>query len=285
MFFFEKIKGLIILVVLLIISTADASLTLDVYKDRTAFFSSYDTPDLGLYSKYQQEKQQYIGLCIYQSSGVASELNRVFVNYEQPLGSVLSSKSLPAGPGALLMVVASFICISLVRDRRFWIKALIGLLWAGQAGLNILPDVISRLSGHKDEVFFYCDYSGYYRPVNNRCFADNIEDTKYIGLLRFLAGIPESEISIPLPRSFLKNLDDREKLGSSCRYAYHKPTTRNNLTSIRIVIIGFLSFFEHSIQYLRYYCLALISEWYVYLSGSFGFVQLARGPPRMYVRL
>jgi len=39
------------------------------------------------------------------------------------------AKSLPPVPGALLMGLTGFLCVSLVRDRRFWLAALAGLLW------------------------------------------------------------------------------------------------------------------------------------------------------------
>ncbi len=280
--FFENIKGLAILLVFFIISSTNASLTFDIYESKNSFFSTTNQFNPDEYNQYRKGKRYLTGPYIYQLNDIESKFNRPFVNYDVQIDSILHYKSMPAGPKALLMVVASFVCISLVRDRRFWINALIGLLWAGQTGLNILPHVVSRLSSNKnDEEFFSFNYDGYYRPVNNG-LPVNLDDTRYIGLLRFLAGIPESAISFPLPPYLLKNFDNREKLDNSYGYAYCNSTnSKKPVTTKQTIIITLLSFSEHSIQYTRFYCLKLINVF----SESFDFVQLARGPPYIQVRL
>ena len=281
--FLEKTKGLVILLVLFIISSTNASLTFDVYDSESAFYSTSNPFNLGAYEQYQQEKGLLTGPYISQLNDIKSGFNRPFVNYDIQIGSTYPSKSLPAGPRALLMVIASFVCISLVRDRRFWINVLIGLFWAGQNGLNILPNVVSRLSTNKDnKEFFSSDYDRYYKPHDNRCSSGNLEDTQYIGLLRFLAGIPESTISFPLSHYLLTSFDGREKSDNSYGYAYHNSTNgKKSVTTKRTIIISLQSFIEHSIQYTRFYCLSLINDF----SESFDFVQLARGPPCIQVRL
>lgn len=44
-------------------------------------------------------------------------------------------KPLPAGPGAVLMAICGFACVSLVRDRRWWLSVLVGLLCLGRGAL------------------------------------------------------------------------------------------------------------------------------------------------------
>jgi hypothetical protein len=55
-------------------------------------------------------------------------------------------KSLPAVPGALLMALAGFLCVSLVRDRRIWLTA---ILWVAHVGLATLPQFASHLNAKK----------------------------------------------------------------------------------------------------------------------------------------
>jgi len=56
------------------------------------------------------------------------------------------AKSLPAVPGALLMALAGFLCVSLVRDRRIWLTA---ILWVAHVGLATLPQFVSYLNSKK----------------------------------------------------------------------------------------------------------------------------------------
>ena len=50
------------------------------------------------------------------------------------------AKALPAVPATCFMVLTGFLCISFVRDRRVWLAALAALLWAGQAGVQAVPN-------------------------------------------------------------------------------------------------------------------------------------------------
>jgi hypothetical protein len=56
------------------------------------------------------------------------------------------AKSLPAVPGALLMALAGFLCVSLVRDRRIWLTT---ILWIAHVGLATLPQFTSHLNCKK----------------------------------------------------------------------------------------------------------------------------------------
>jgi hypothetical protein len=53
--------------------------------------------------------------------------------------TISSAKSLPAIPGAMFMVLVGFLCVSFVRDSRFWLAMLFGLASLGQAVFTALP--------------------------------------------------------------------------------------------------------------------------------------------------
>lgn len=103
-------------------------------------------------------------------------------------------KPLPAVPAAIFMVLSGFLCISLVRDRRVWLAALAGLLWAGQAGIQTIPQLALRFSHGNHSKQQLCAELTYphYLENSNRLRSD-IEGTQYIGLLRHLAGIPDTK--------------------------------------------------------------------------------------------
>jgi hypothetical protein len=100
------------------------------------------------------------------------------------------AKSLPAVPKALLMALTGFLCVSLIKDRRVWLAVLTGMLWLGQAGIQALPQLASRLSYRN-----YIEQQSssklypYYLEDFSRLRSD-IKGTRYIGLLYHLAGIP-----------------------------------------------------------------------------------------------
>jgi len=48
-----------------------------------------------------------------------------------------TAKSIPAGPTAILMVISGFACVSLVRDRRWWLSLVLALLCLSQAALGL----------------------------------------------------------------------------------------------------------------------------------------------------
>jgi hypothetical protein len=59
-----------------------------------------------------------------------------------------NTHSLPAAPAAFIMSLLGFICISAIKDRKFWLAALTTLICASQAGFNMLPHLAVKL-GHK----------------------------------------------------------------------------------------------------------------------------------------
>ena len=282
--FFKKTKGLVIFLVFFIISSTNASLTFDVNVNQSAFLSKSNHISVGKYNQNRQEKEYLEKFYIYQFNGLKNKYNSNYVNSCIQTESGFHSKPLPAGPKALLMVIASFVCISLIRDRRFWIKVMVGLFGAGQIGLSILPRVVSNLSYKKNnEQYRSFNYDKYSEAIKEG-LKRNLDDTRYIGLLRLLSGIPGSAVSFPLPYYLFKKIDVQDVADKSNRYTYQNSASKNSITLIRRIIVDFQSIFEHSIQYAQYYYLNIINDWYIYLSVSIDFVQLARGPPNIQMR-
>ena len=155
----------------------------------------------------------------------------------------IGAKSLPAVPGALLMVLTGFICVSLVKDRKVWLAALAGLLWLGQAGIQAVPQLALRLShrNHTEQQFSAELIYPYYLENSNRSRSD-IEGTQYIGLLHHLAGIPQGTMSFPSPSAIISE-----------RYSL------NSLLN----------------------CLTLRVEQFICFSPAFIFDNLPRGPPEL----
>jgi len=156
----------------------------------------------------------------------------------------VGAKSLPAVPGALLMALTGFLCVSLVKDRKVWLAALAGLLWLGQAGIQAVPQLALRLShrNHTEQQFSTELTYPYYLENSNRLRSD-IEGTQYIGLLHHLAGIPLDTNSFPSSPSAI----------ISQRYSL------NSLLN----------------------CLTLRVEQFICFSPAFIFESLPRGPPKL----
>jgi len=81
---------------------------------------------------------------------VIAEEVRAFVSYLPPDSRMYHSgahlvPALPALPSAVWMVLAGFLPLTWVRDRKRWAMAVAGVLWLGQAGLGRLGRVEMRL--------------------------------------------------------------------------------------------------------------------------------------------
>lgn len=139
------------------------------------------------------------GLAHSQLAAVAGEFHKHPVISADTSASANGTKSFPPVPSGLLMVLTGFVCISLVRDCRVWLTALTCLLWAGQTGLSLLPQLALCLAGerHREQPSLDC-VAGPRRPVRMRRRRSEIEGTYYAGLLRHLAGIPDRDV----PTSF-----------------------------------------------------------------------------------
>ena len=110
-----------------------------------------------------------------------------------------SVRLLPDAPAAILILLAGFLCVSLHRDRRVWLIALMGLLWICQAGIQTLPRLGHYLS-HKSHTKHQIGAPLAYQSCLGRVCRSrsDIEGTRYIGLLHHLGGIPDTKSTINL---------------------------------------------------------------------------------------
>lgn len=168
----------------------------------------------------------------------------------------VGTKTLPAVPGALLMGLTGFLCVSLVKDRRFWLAALTGLLWVGQTGIQAVPQLALRFS-HRNHIEQQFDAElGYPYHLENSRLRSDVEGTQYIGLLHHLAGIPDSTMSSLLSQEY-RQIEDE-------------------FSAPQFAIMGLSS---HQITVTN--CLAAKVEHSIYFSPAFIFDNLARGPPKL----
>jgi len=195
--------------------------------------------------------------------------------FRPPLSDSQSTagRCLPAVPPALMMVLTGFICISLIRDRRAWVAVLAGILWVGQAGINSLPELTSRISRkiHSGQLIdttlgLPCLVEGDYYPDGYS------EETRYTGLLHHLAGIPQESISFTNKRVSHIRL---------CRSIYSK----------RFGSVGKdTHIFQHAIVLAQLglnklsSCLVSGTRQFVCFSTAFIFCSLPRGPPIFQMR-
>jgi len=104
-----------------------------------------------------------------------------------------TNRCLPAVPPSIAMVLTGFLCISLVRDRKTWLALLAGLFAIGQTGINVLPELASRLTRkiHNARLVETQLIAAY--PPSENFFPDGYNnETQYTGLLHHLAGIPQN---------------------------------------------------------------------------------------------
>ena len=182
-------------------------------------------------------------------------------------------KALPAVPAAVFMALIGFLCVSFVKDRRVWLAALAGLLWASQAGIHALPQMAHRLT-HRNHSQQQLDTEltyPYYLGNFNRLRSD-IEGTQYIGLLHHLAGIPHANSASNRCHTALITL-------SQCRQkvlgrAFSNPN-KNNFPLLSAIIPE-----QHSLNSLSK-CLASRAEQFIRFSPAFIFENLPRGPPNL----
>jgi hypothetical protein len=119
--------------------------------------------------------------------------------FSPPLAASYPQASpLPSVPRTLFMVLAGFLCVSLVRDRRFWLAVLAGIIWAGQAGVLAVPQLALRVA-NKSRTEQQLNTALISPSGLDHSFGDHIltAATQYVGLLRHLAGIPDCLCSSP----------------------------------------------------------------------------------------
>jgi len=176
-------------------------------------------------------------------------------------------KTLPAVPGALLMGLTGFLCVSLVKDRRFWLAALAGLLWVGQAGIQAVPQLAVRIS-HKNHIEQMLDTQlTYPYYLENSRLRSDVDGTRYIGLLRHLEGIPNNTMS------FVHRISVGDKLHQKRNTQY---VIRNTNEAPQFAIAQ-----DARCLISTFTCLSFKVEQFICFSPAFIFDNLARGPPKL----
>jgi hypothetical protein len=158
---------------------------------------------------------------------------------------------LPAVPAAIFMVLCGFFCVVFVKDRRVWLVALAGLFWAAQMGINAIPKLVLRLAERNSSHSRLTQLSPLLYIRNfSELPAYNNEDTRYIGLLRHLAGIPALGFKFQV-----------------LNFEYNKAQK----------LLDAIIPLQASNLLLR--CLVKKTEQFTYFTPAFIFDNLARGPP------
>ncbi len=190
------------------------------------------------------------------------------------LGSAQANlvKPLPAVPAAVFIALIGFLCVSFVKDRRVWLAALAGLLWAGQAGIQAVPQLALRLThrNHSEQQLDTELAYPYYLNNSSRPRCD-IEGTQYAGLLHYLAGIPEAKsvfTDTHLSR-FITLRQHRQKVYGKA-FSYTRKNTHTSQPAIILQQYGLNSLLA---------CLVSKAEQFISFSPAFIFAHLARGPP------
>lgn len=126
-----------------------------------------------------------------------AEAARVFFQPpDVPVRSVGSQsdhvKNLPAIPGAVLMGIVGFLCVSLVRDRKAWVSVFVGIIVLSQAGVKTLPKLTAHLArGKLNDRQAATVAANPIRLDQSFNWLNDLEDRHYIGLLHRLAGSPD----------------------------------------------------------------------------------------------
>jgi hypothetical protein len=181
-------------------------------------------------------------------------------------------KSLPAVPRALFMVLTGFLCVSLIKDRRVWLTALAGILWAGQAGVQALPQLALHLC-HRTHTSQHLSPrpTQFYLLEDTARTRSDIEGTRYIGLLHHLAGIPHANsASNRCHTTFITLSQHRQKVFGR---AFSHPN-KNTFPPLSAIISK-----QHSLNALSK-CLASTAKQFICFSPAFIFDSLPRGPPK-----
>ena len=100
-------------------------------------------------------------------------------------------RKLPAVPGAVLLGLMGFLCVTLVRDRKTYLAVFIAMVSLGQQGMYAVPELAARFghAGHIAKHSLEAKSHNVYLP--NIAFGErNSEERNFLGLLRRLAAIP-----------------------------------------------------------------------------------------------
>ena len=186
---------LMVLLVMFGVSTIHAAPTV---QDEVLIIGPSSEPDVQL----SLTEDSSVSLLDSQHNSIA-ELGRQLLkppshNSSSAGSEYITVKALPPVPATILMTIVGFFCISLVRDRKVYLTALAGLLWAGHAGINAIP----QLADHIWRNAHTAKHHNSKLELSN-LIADafrtrpEIEGADFIALLHYLEGIPKG-VSVPV---------------------------------------------------------------------------------------
>ena len=187
-------------------------------------------------------------------------------------------RKLPAGPGAVLLGLMGFLCVTLVMDRKTYVTILIAMVSLGQQGMYAVPELAARFghAGHIAKHSLEAKSHNVYLP--NIAFGErDSEGRDFLGLLRRLAAVPGhhthtfTNISISVSKGgnkrFKGGLLLLEEPGLFCASKRAIPSVAA-APSTQSILNPLTEFpaerFTHAISF----------------SPAFTFTRLARGPPR-----
>jgi hypothetical protein len=165
------------------------------------------------------------------------------------------TKHLPAVPAALFMALTGFLCVTIVRDRKFWLTAITFLLWAGQTGFAALPQAALYLIERRQfSRYSQQQYRSSALQERTSRLRSDLEGIEYTGLLHHLEGIPNTSTSL-----HCISMQDKKKSEIS--------VTQNALNTV----------FPHVIQAIN--CLSYEVRQFICFSPAFIFNSIPRSPP------
>ncbi len=185
-------------------------------------------------------------------------------------------RKLPAVPGAVLLGLTGFLCITLVRDRKTYLAILIAMVSLSQQGIYAVPELAVRFghAGHIAKHSLEAKSHDVYLP-NIAFWGQDSQERNFFGLLRRLAAVPghhtHTFTSISINRGgnkrFKGGLLLLEEPGLFCASKKAIPSVPA-VPSIQSSLTPLTEFpaerFTHTIPF----------------SPAFTFTRLARGPPR-----
>ena len=200
-------------------------------------------------------------------------LCRPFNVFGDSTASQNNIRKLPAVPGAVLLGLIGFLCVTLVRDRKTYLAILIAMVSLSQQGMCAVPELAVRFGHAGDVVKHSLEAKSHNVYLPNITFWErDSEERKFFGLLRRLAAVPGhthifANISQGGNKRFKGGLLLLEEAGPFCTSKRAIPSVPA-VPSIQPILDPFAKFpaerFTHTISF----------------SPAFTFTRLARGPPR-----
>ncbi|MCF7958016.1 MAG: hypothetical protein K9M57_06150 [Phycisphaerae bacterium] len=133
-----------------------------------------------------------------------------------------AAKELPAVPGAILMTLAGFLCVSLVRDRRAWLATVTTILNLAQTGVRIIPQ-LALCTAFQASRKSQPSAVRLTRDGTNRALLSNDPTgISYAGLLYRLAAIPGySNLNTPIQRKNIQIKKGWQTLSAQALFCAH----------------------------------------------------------------